>query len=401
MLTDKTTVLMIGWFFYPKTGGAETIMFNQARGLVKDGYRVIVLTSAVEGRKDQEDFEGMTIVRRNYYSSTTESPLEEVKQDFVCLLEKYSPAIIHFHNGSYPSGGDRDIGVKKVLAMFEVAKGENKIIIEHAHNAQLRDPEKTAPLRALNWDYLICVSNFVKEKWQGLGTAAKEITTIYNGIDIRHYKDVLPSQEVLKMKSSGKKIIFFPARITSSTKPGLNKQKNFRLVIDTCKTMLDKGIKDFKVLAIFNEVVSNENTKAGRENLFALLKEKGLKDFMIFIPAISPDLMPSYYAAVDIICVPSTDETFGLVYIEGMAAGRIVIASDTGGPREYIKNSENGFLVDPQNPIELAEILENLIKEKYDINSITLRAKKTAEGFSSEKMVEKIEEIYRSLLQRN
>ncbi|MGF6596921.1 glycosyltransferase involved in cell wall biosynthesis [Paraburkholderia sp. GAS448] len=73
------------------------------------------------------------------------------------------------------------------------------------------------------------------------------------------------------------------------------------------------------------------------------------------------DDMPAWMKAVDVILHTSTEaEPFGRVIIEGMAAGRPVIAAAAGGVVEIVRHRENGWLVEPGMPALLAEAIETL-----------------------------------------
>jgi glycosyltransferase involved in cell wall biosynthesis len=64
-----------------------------------------------------------------------------------------------------------------------------------------------------------------------------------------------------------------------------------------------------------------------------------------------PDLM----RAIDVMCLPSRREPFGLVYVEAGLAGKPVIACDAGGAPEIIIERENGLLIPPPFPHALLE----------------------------------------------
>ena len=85
----------------------------------------------------------------------------------------------------------------------------------------------------------------------------------------------------------------------------------------------------------------------------------------------------------------STNETFGLSYLEAMARGCIVIAGDDGGMRGIIEDGVNGFLCPPGN-IEalkaLLEKIEGLTKEDADL--IRANAVATASRFTQEEQAE-------------
>lgn len=74
---------------------------------------------------------------------------------------------------------------------------------------------------------------------------------------------------------------------------------------------------------------------------------------------------------------PSLLETFGVTIIESLAIGRPVIAYDSGGPRDIIRD-DDGIIVKENRPESFADAIENLIKnyEKYDLNEISKSCKK-------------------------
>jgi glycosyltransferase involved in cell wall biosynthesis len=85
----------------------------------------------------------------------------------------------------------------------------------------------------------------------------------------------------------------------------------------------------------------------------------GVQDRLIF--AGFRDDMPAWMKAVDVILHTSTEpEPFGRVIIEGMAAGRPVIAAAAGGVTEIVRHRTNGWLVPPRDVTALAEAIEIL-----------------------------------------
>ncbi len=58
------------------------------------------------------------------------------------------------------------------------------------------------------------------------------------------------------------------------------------------------------------------------------------------------------------------EEGFCLVALEGMASGKIIIASDISAIRELIKDGQNGLLFESKNSGSLAKILLKALKDK-------------------------------------
>lgn len=74
------------------------------------------------------------------------------------------------------------------------------------------------------------------------------------------------------------------------------------------------------------------------------------------------EALPHYYSAADISCFPSWFETIGLVCLEAMASGSIVIGSSNSGMAEVIRDGIDGFLVEPKKPEILAECIKKVIE---------------------------------------
>ncbi|HLP78609.1 MAG TPA: glycosyltransferase family 4 protein [Candidatus Paceibacterota bacterium] len=55
----------------------------------------------------------------------------------------------------------------------------------------------------------------------------------------------------------------------------------------------------------------------------------------------------SLYKACDAVCMPSRNEPFGITALEGWAAGKPVVASQNGGPSEFIRHNVNGLKIHP------------------------------------------------------
>src|SRR4030042_2967203 len=199
-------ILLVGWFFYPKLGGVETIMLNQANLFIHQGYEVAVLTSKVENLPENDTFHNIRIYRREFINSEVEFPKSKVREGLIKILDTCNPSIVHFHNGSYPAASnDMNAGAQNIKNIFAILKAKNLFVIDHAHNAQLKNPDITQQLRNLQWDRLICVSHFVEKRWKRLGTKAKKIQVIYNGIDLKKYSNILPNRHMLDIKTNNEK----------------------------------------------------------------------------------------------------------------------------------------------------------------------------------------------------
>ncbi|MDD9841096.1 MAG: glycosyltransferase, partial [Alphaproteobacteria bacterium] len=67
-----------------------------------------------------------------------------------------------------------------------------------------------------------------------------------------------------------------------------------------------------------------------------------------------------FFDEIDILCVPSREEPFGLVLLESMAAGVPIITTPTAGSEMIIRDGENGLLVPCDNAPAFGEAIEKL-----------------------------------------
>lgn len=94
----------------------------------------------------------------------------------------------------------------------------------------------------------------------------------------------------------------------------------------------------------------------------------------------------------------SLAESFGVAYIEAMACGKPVIASDVGGVRETVTN-ENAILVPPKDITALAEAIEDMLDSYTDYSPEKI-AQYVKERFSYEVVGEMLDQIYRKVADR-
>jgi glycosyltransferase involved in cell wall biosynthesis len=96
-----------------------------------------------------------------------------------------------------------------------------------------------------------------------------------------------------------------------------------------------------------------------RDGVLARRRARGLEDAVRVLDHRAD--VPSLLAALDVVVCPSFDEPFGMVVVEALAAGRAVVASDSGGPAEIIEDGRSGLLFATGSPRALAARLLEVI----------------------------------------
>jgi D-inositol-3-phosphate glycosyltransferase len=95
--------------------------------------------------------------------------------------------------------------------------------------------------------------------------------------------------------------------------------------------------------------------------LMDLAAELGIADAVRFLPPQPRDSLAEFYRAVDLVAVPSHNESFGLVALEAQACGTPVVAAAVGGLVTAVRDGFSGVLVDSHRPIDWARVLCSLL----------------------------------------
>lgn len=90
----------------------------------------------------------------------------------------------------------------------------------------------------------------------------------------------------------------------------------------------------------------------------ALAEDLNVTSQVHFIESVAHASLPSYYAMADVFCVPSRWEGFGIVFIEALAMGSVVVTADTSPVNTFVRHNTNGILVqDYNNEVELGNAI--------------------------------------------
>jgi glycosyltransferase involved in cell wall biosynthesis len=130
-----------------------------------------------------------------------------------------------------------------------------------------------------------------------------------------------------------------------------------------------------------------------------LASKLGVREKFIFTGKIPSADVPFYYALSDVTVVPSLQEAFGLVVSEAMACGKPVIGSNVGGIPDQIVDGYNGFLVEPKDPLKIAERILWSIDNPEAIKSMGINGRRIVEKkYDIEKRADNIISLYKQLL---
>lgn len=112
--------------------------------------------------------------------------------------------------------------------------------------------------------------------------------------------------------------------------------------------------------------------------------------------------MPRVFSDAHVAVLPTFyPEGVPKVLLEAAASGLPIIATDTPGCREVVRDGENGILVQPRNSVQLAAAMKRLIEDKSLREQYGHRAREIAlREFSLDRVVQQHLDLYSHLLGR-
>jgi phosphatidylinositol alpha-mannosyltransferase len=97
----------------------------------------------------------------------------------------------------------------------------------------------------------------------------------------------------------------------------------------------------------------------------------------------------------DVLCAPSLHgESFGVILLEGMAAGTPVVASDLVGYRNVARPDQDALLTPPGDPVALAGALERVLGGGPRLAELVASAEQRAASFSLESLAKRYLDLY-------
>lgn len=271
---------------------------------------------------------------------------------------------------------------------------KNRVAISPSERAsELRIATETRLMREA--DHIVAGSPMDKVHMVELyGAAAERITVIPPGVDVTHFR---PQPKHVARRAIGvpedKFLILFVGRIEPIK--GLDTLLHaVRLLSERCCRP-----RDIAVMIIGGDAgISQEQLDEEMARLYAMRDALGLQELVTFLGRRGQDVLPNYYAAADVVVMPSYYESFGMVALEAMACGTPVIASRVGGLVFTVVDRVTGFLVPSGEPEALADRLEWLMRHPAERERMGRQGRLRALQYAWPYIADKVEALFEKVL---
>lgn len=317
----------------PEAGGAEVHLHEILRRTAAEGHHVTQISQAVKGLPEEQIIDGVRIVRhgrRNTFNFTLRrfalsmdiaSRFDLVVED-LCKVPFYSPRwspvpVLTVVPHLFGTTAFREVSFP--LALY------------------VNFMESFIP-RAYSGSPFVAISESTRKDLIERGIPKKNIRVIPCGIDTGFYAPGAPAPEPGTFLYLGR----------------LKKYKGIQHILAAMAILRDAG-KEYRLV-----VIGSGDHRPELERLTSLL---GLRDRVTFEGFVTPERKLQWLRKAWAAVFPSEKEGWGLTVMEASACGTPVIASDSDGLRDSVRDGSTGILVPHGSPEALAREMDRLVSD--------------------------------------
>lgn len=361
--------ILVGKFLPRWLAGMEIATYNIAKYLAKRGHEIHVVT-LLDEELPKESMEDGFHVHRIGYPKVPILGFIMIHIKVLLLLKKINPDVTHAQG---TLTGWMTLVAKRMF-------NKPYLVWSHGYNDLFLGVRRTISRLAFrNADAVIALTEDMKREIQKIWD--RDVYVIPNGIDLERFESLSGEETRSKLQIKQEEVI----------------------IIYVGRFRPEKGIQYLiQAMDIIRQKEANARLILGgegpeEENLKRLVEQANLGNCINFIGQIPNEKVHEYMAAADVFVLPSLSEGFPIVSLEAMASGLPIVTTKVRGLPEIVKDGENGFLVEPKNPEQIAEKVLLLLEDEELRKRISENNRARAKEYSWESVIDRLEEVYKAI----
>ena len=364
--------------YWPLTGGTGSYVYYLSNELLKNGYKIYVVTGGSQAQDIQVNpqlnvsflkIPKTPIVKSFMLAGASYRKLQNVRQ--TAAVDVTHPQFPLTPNFAVPP----NFGKTLVCTVHSTWKGEAEAIRGEPYS-RLNANEKF--LVSFNWFLrffedgmlhrarrIIAVSHFTKwELTNYYKIPAGKIRVIHNGVDTRKFQ---PAQDKRKVK---RELGFDPDDVAIVSVGRLYTRKGLFTLIESMPAVV-KRFPNAKF------IVSGKGQSDEMHKLITYAEKIGVRDNLVFTGYYPDKKLPLLYQAADVFAFSTFYEHHPFAVLEALATGLPVVTTWVGGIPETIESGKNGFLVEPFNAKQFSDRIIYLLEHPAEAAEMGRLARKT------------------------
>ncbi|RJS94523.1 glycosyltransferase family 1 protein [Candidatus Bathyarchaeota archaeon] len=380
-------ICMLSWEFPPRiVGGIARHCLGLSRALAKQGHEVYLVTLEFPGAPLFEEMDGVKICRvlielgHPNFMLWTFIFNHFMEKKVAALSREVDFDIIHIHDWLTAPAG---IAAKHFLGRTLISTVHS---MEIGRSQGLHNPDSFL-IDGIEWwmtyesRRIIACSNSVKRDLENhFHLPSEKITVIPNGVDLSTFELSTDKEDVKRRYGIApyERIVLFVGRLVP--------QKGVDSLIKAVPLIVQQH-RNVKV------IITGDGWS--RSYLEELTRTSGFRDRIRFLGFVPDSELAKLMVSADVLVVPSIYEPFGIVALEGMAAGVPVVAANVGGLSEIVEHERTGVLVYPGNPESIAWGVNRVLSDSAFSEWLVKNAKrKVQEVYSWDAIAKRTAALY-------
>ena len=356
----------------PDLGGLELYMVRSAKALTDDFkvISVINIDTKLEQYYEDSQYEYIKIPRKRSFSFSTARKLSKI-------IDKYDIDVIHMHwTKDLPIAVMAKILSKKKPKLVQTRNMTmTRFKDDFYHRFLYKHMDMILPVNLQVADQ---INRYIPE------LIRRKVEVLYMGSD----KPEILSEDVLNIYK--KEIGIAENEFVIGMVGRIEETKGQYLLIEAAKTLKASATP---VKVIF---VGHAMEESYQKTLEAMVKENDLANEISFLGFTKNP--HRFMQACDVMVLATQCETFGLVVIEAMQVGAVMVATNQCGPLEIIEDKKSGLLFERGDSADLAKKIGYLYEHPTERKAMAAEAKKRVEElFSNDKQFKRLAEVLNNL----
>lgn len=387
---------MLSWEFPPKiVGGIARHVYDLSLAMVKQGADVYVITCGVQDAPDYEVIQGVKVFRVVMNNPVAPDFLTWVLQLNLNMLEQANRQrlngiefdIVHSHDWLAAFAG------KNLKHSWQVPLISTIHATEYGRNNGLHN-ELQRYISNVEWwlGYeswrVICCSKYMQDELQRVfQIPVDKLRVIPNGVYPREFNttNMDPSKIRNRYCAPDEKMLFYVGRIV--------REKGLGVLLDAFSRVVAIEPKAKLVIAGKGPYLDELRHRA---------YQLGIYNRIYFTGYIDDNTRNALYQNAEIAVFPSLYEPFGIVALEGMAAGALVVTSDAGGLGEIIQHGVNGLKAYTDNATSLADNILWALNHPDHVRQMKVKALEDLKKiYNWDRIASKTLTVYNEICQEN
>ncbi|MBI3680800.1 MAG: glycosyltransferase family 4 protein [Acidobacteria bacterium] len=299
-------------------------------------------------------------------------PDARVARRLAAIVDGWRPHVIHVNSPSGP-----------IVAAVAAAKGLP--LVQHLRLADvgpIADQIEAA-------DHVICVSQFVERRASRCNLRHDRISVIYNGVNTDLYRPDRAAGAAAR-RSLGIRDDEFVTLVIARFAPN----KRHDLALRALHQVVSRG-GNIRLLLVGESLTQSEREVETTTRQLAF--DLGLEQRICWLGFQAE--VRSFHNAGDVVVLCSDEEPLGRSVLEGMATGKPVVVSDSGGTKEIVRDGACGYVVPAGDYFALADRLEGLMRDNKLRDEMGHQGRRhVKEHLTARHCAERVHTVYQSLV---